>query len=103
MSLVIHFEQGTKKLNRLLYVPNNIAEIIESDGITFYEAMETQHLKHPFELYIPIKESDVDTNHLTEAILALENLEYCFKNGVINGPKGETPTKQSTTGDNYQK
>ena len=46
-------EQGTDKLNRVLYLPNNIAEVIHSDGITFNEALDDMHLDHPFEKYLP--------------------------------------------------
>ena len=48
MSLILHLEQGQNKLNRVLYFPNNIAEIIHSDGITFNEAMKDMGLEHPF-------------------------------------------------------
>lgn len=53
MSLIIHLDQYTKKLNRMKYIDNNISEIIESHGSTWLET-EKEMLKndpysvHPF-------------------------------------------------------
>lgn len=53
MSLILHLEQGTNELNRVLYVPNNIGEIIESHGCTWTETersmlKDNPYMVHPF-------------------------------------------------------
>lgn len=124
MSLVIHLEQGTNKLNRLLYVHNNISEIKISHGITFYEAMENQNLDHPFEKYLPVNynlhteiehlehiydtalilqmEIPVYEKSFEEVLLSAKNERYYYEN-MQNEKEREQKTKQSTFGDDYKR
>jgi len=77
MSLILYMEQGTDKLNRVLYLPNNIAEVIHSDGITFNEALDDMHLDHPFEKYLPVNYDLYTTvehlKHIYDIALILQN------------------------------
>ena len=67
MSLVIQLNQKTKKLGRLLYVPNNIAEIIESHGSCFLDCQRDYYshhksIKKPFN-YLPDNYDKLDVEH----------------------------------------
>jgi hypothetical protein len=67
MSLVIQLNQRTKQLGRLLYVPNNIAEIIESHGSCFLDLQRDYYNHHksskkPFN-YLPSNYDKLDVEH----------------------------------------
>jgi len=46
MSLILQFHQKTKDLKRIIYLENNIAEIIHSHGITFLDNQREYYNHH---------------------------------------------------------
>jgi hypothetical protein len=67
MSLVLNYDQRTKEISRLLYIHNNVSEIVHSHGTTMLEVQRDYYkhhksLKKPFNL-LPKDYESMDLQH----------------------------------------